>query len=59
MVQKIYSKMYLVSCTNTHRDVIDSVNHWMVKIQKLEYLENVKFFYEIKELLICASDDTF
>ena len=34
VVQKIYSKMYLVSCTNTHRDVTDSVNHAMVKNTK-------------------------
>ena len=26
----IYSKMHPVSCTNTHRDVTDSVNHGMV-----------------------------
>ena len=32
--QKIYSKMYLVSCTNTHHDVADSVNHGMVKNTK-------------------------
>ena len=60
VVQKIYLKMYLVSCTNTHQDVTDSVNHGMVKIQKFEYLENgTQFFYEIKKILICASDDTF
>ena len=34
VVQKIYSKMYLVSCTNTHRDVTDLVNHGMVKNAK-------------------------
>ena len=59
MVQKIYSKMYLVSCANTHHDVIDSVNDGMVKNTKLEYLENgTSFFYEIKKFLICASGDT-
>ena len=31
VVQKIYSKMHLVSCTNTHRSVTDLVNHGMVK----------------------------
>ena len=31
VVQKIYSKMYLVSRTNNHRDVTDSVKHGMVK----------------------------
>ena len=40
VVQKIYSKMHLISCTNTHRDITDLVNHGMLKIQKLEYLEN-------------------
>ena len=33
-VQKIYSAMYLVSCTDTHRDVTDSANHGMVKNTK-------------------------
>ena len=27
----IFKNVYLVSCTNTHRDVTDSVNHGMVK----------------------------
>ena len=31
MVQKIYSKMHPVLCTNTHHDVTDLVNHGMVK----------------------------
>ena len=30
---------YLI-CTNAHHDVTDLVNHEMLKIQKLEYLEN-------------------
>ena len=34
VVQKIYSKMHLVSCTNTHRDVTDSVNHGMIENTK-------------------------
>ena len=34
VVQKIYSKMYLVSCINTHHDVTDYVNHGMVKNAK-------------------------
>ena len=34
VVQKIYLKMYLVSCTNIHRDVPYSVNHEMVKNTK-------------------------
>ena len=32
--------MQPVSCTNIHYDVTDLINHEMVKIQKLEYLEN-------------------
>ena len=34
MVQKIYSKMHPVSCTITHRDGTDLVNHEMVKNTK-------------------------
>ena len=34
MVQKIYSKMHTVWCTNTHDDVSDLVNHRMVKNTK-------------------------
>ena len=34
VIQKIYLKMYFVSCTNTHRDVTDSLNHGMVKNTK-------------------------
>ena len=34
VVQKIYSKMHLVSCINTHRDVTDLVNHGKVKNTK-------------------------
>ena len=42
--------MHPVSCTNTHHDVTDLVNHGMVKKQKLEYLENrTQLFYEIKK----------
>ena len=52
--------MYLVSCTNTHHDVTDLVNHGMVKNTKLEYLEKgTLFFYKIQKFLICASDGTF
>ena len=33
--------MFPVSCTNTHQDVKDLLNHMgLLKIQKLEYLEN-------------------
>ena len=31
---KIYSKMHLVSCTNTHRDTTDLVNNGMFKNTK-------------------------
>ena len=52
--------MHLDSCANTHCEVTDLVYHWMVKIQKLEYLENrTYFFYEIKKFLMCALDGTF
>ena len=34
VVQKIYSKMHLVSSTNTHRDVTDLANHGVVKNTK-------------------------
>ena len=40
MVQKIYSKIHPVSCTNTYRDITDLVHYMMVKIEKLECLEN-------------------
>ena len=32
--------MHPISCTNTHYDVTDLVNHGMAKIRKLEHLEN-------------------
>ena len=32
--------MHPVSCNNTYHDVKDLLNHWMAKMQKLEYLEN-------------------
>ena len=34
VVQKIYLKIYLVSCTNTHRDATYSINHGVVKNTK-------------------------
>ena len=54
--QKIYSKMYLISCTGTHRDVTDFVNLEMVKNIKtwiswewtLTYLRNKKI------LILCV-----
>ena len=35
VVQKMYSKIYLVSYNNTHRDITDSVNYKMVKNTKI------------------------
>ena len=60
VVQKIYSKIYLVSCTNTHRNVTDLVNHGMVKNIKTwrSWEPNLVFLWN-KIFLICASDDTF
>ena len=45
VVQKIYSKIHLVSCTNTHRDVTDLVNHGKVKNTKtwISWERNVTF----------------
>ena len=52
--------MHPVSCTNIDHDATDLVNYGIVKIQKLEYLENgTELFYEIKIFLTCASYDTF
>ena len=59
-VSKHYSKMLPVSCTNTPHDVADFLNHGIVKIKKLEYLENETYlFCKKKKFLACASDDTF
>ena len=52
LVQKIYSKMHPVSCTNIHLDVTDLVNHGMVKNtktwipwkQNITFLRNKNFF---------------
>ena len=62
--------MHPVSCTNTHHDVTDLVNHGMVKSLELKTEKVLKksgkspengkyFFYEIKKNCSCASDDTF
>ena len=39
-----------ISCTNTNHDVTDLVNHGMVKIQKLDYLENETIFLRNKKV---------
>ena len=55
VVQKIYSKMHLVSCTNTHRDVTDLVNHGMVKNTKtwISWERNIIFLQNKKILNQC------
>ena len=47
VVQKIYSKMHLISCTNTHRDVTDLVNHGMVKNTKtwISFLKILNLYF--------------
>ena len=47
VVQKIYSEMHLVSCTNTHHDVADLVNHkvkntktWISWERNITFLRN-------------------
>ena len=47
-----YSKMHLISCTNTHRDVTDLVNHGMVKNTKtwISWERNI-IFLRYKKLL--------
>ena len=42
---KTYSKMHPFSCTNTHYDVTDLVNHWMIKNTKtwIPWKRNVTF----------------
>ena len=54
-VQKIFSKMHLVSCTNTHRDVADLVNHWMIKITKTRIFWewNINFLRNKSILNLC------
>ena len=60
MVQKIYSKMHPVSCTNIHHDVIDLVNQRMVKNTQIwiSWKRNITSI-ETKKFLTCALDDTF
>ena len=55
VVQKIYSKMYLVSCTNSYRDVTDLVNHRVVKIKKtwISWELNVIFLQNKKIIFLC------
>ena len=55
VVRKIYSKMHLVSSTNTHRDVTDLVNHGMLKNIKtwISWERNIVFLRNIKFLNLC------
>ena len=55
VVQKIFSKMLLVSFTNTHCDTTDLVNHLMVKNTKtwLCQEQNIIFLRNIKILNLC------
>ena len=55
VVQKIYSKMHLVSWTNTHRDGTDLVNHGMVKNTKtwISRERNITFLKNKKILKLC------
>ena len=54
-VQKIYSKVYLVSCTDTHRDVTEFVNHGIVKNTKtwISWEQNTIFLQNKKILNLC------
>ena len=54
MVQKIYSKMDTDSCTNTHHDITDLVNHGMVKSTKswIPWEQNRTFLWN-KILNLC------
>ena len=55
VLQKIYSKMYLASCSNTYHDVTDSVNHGMVKNTKhwISWERNIIFIWNKRILNLC------
>ena len=55
MVQKINSKMHLVSCTNTHPGIIDLVNHGIVKNTKtwISWEWKITFLQNKKILNLC------
>ena len=55
MVQKIQSKVHLVSCTNTHHDVTDFVNLGIVKNTKIciSWERNKTFLRNNKILNLC------
>ena len=55
MIQKIYSKMHSVLCTNTHHNVTDLVNHGMVKNTKtwVSWKRMITFLWNKKILNLC------
>ena len=55
VVQKIYPKMYPVSCTNTHHDVTYLGNHRMVKNTKtwISWKQNITFLRNKKIFNLC------
>ena len=59
VVQEIYSKRHLASCTNSHHDVTDLVNHGMVKTTKtsISWKRNITFLQNKK--ITCGSDTHF
>ena len=59
MVQKIYSKMHPVSCTNTHHDVTYLLNRGMAKNTKtwISWERNLFFLQNKKILKLCVRED--
>ena len=55
LVQKIYSKVCPVSCTNTHHDVTDLVNNGMLKNTKtwISWEWNITFLRNEKVINMC------
>ena len=55
VIQKIYSKMHIISCANTHRGVTDLVNHGMVKNTEtwISWKWNIIFLQNKKILNLC------
>ena len=57
MVQKIYSKMLLVSCNNTHHDITFFVNHEIVKYKKIwiSWEWNITVLWNRKIINLCLT----
>ena len=55
VVQKIYSKLHPVSCTDIHHDVTDLVNHGMLKNTKtrISWEWNITFQQNKKTVSLC------